>query len=135
VIVINIKPPSSYYMELITEFPPRPITNEAELVATQERINVVLDKRKITQDDRDYLKILGMLVYEYEEEHEPPMPTLKGIGLLKALMEESHLQSNDLIPLLGDEVVIAEILNAERLLTQSQIAQLAEFFHISPASF
>jgi HTH-type transcriptional regulator / antitoxin HigA len=131
----GIKTPSSYYMELITEFPPRPITNEAEFIATQERINFVLDKRKITQDDRDYLKILGMLVYEYEEEHEPPMPTLKGIDLLKALLEESHLQSNDLVPLLGDEVVIAEIMNAERPLTQSQITQLAEFFHISPASF
>jgi HTH-type transcriptional regulator / antitoxin HigA len=131
----GIKTPSSYYMELITEFPPRPVTNEAEFIATQERINFILDKRKITQDDRDYLKILGMLVYEYEEEHEPPMPTLKGIDLLKALLEESHLQSNDLSPLLGDEVVIAEIMNAERPLTQSQITQLAEFFHVSPASF
>jgi HTH-type transcriptional regulator / antitoxin HigA len=131
----GIKTPSSYYMELITEFPPRPITNEAELDATQERINFVLDKRKITQDDRDYLKILGMLVYEYEEEHEPPMPTLKGVGLLKALMEESNLHINDLIPIFGDEVVVVEVLNSERPLTQPQISQLAEFFHMPPTSF
>ncbi|HBE49841.1 MAG TPA: transcriptional regulator, partial [Cyanobacteria bacterium UBA11369] len=27
----GLKIPSSYYIELITNFPPRPITNEAEL--------------------------------------------------------------------------------------------------------
>ena len=31
------KTPSNYYMELINAFPPRPITNEAELTATQTR--------------------------------------------------------------------------------------------------
>jgi HTH-type transcriptional regulator / antitoxin HigA len=62
------------------------------------------------------------------------MPTLKGVGLLKALMEESNLHLNDLIPIFGNEVVVTEVLNAERPLTQSQISQLAEFF-ISPAFF
>jgi HTH-type transcriptional regulator / antitoxin HigA len=63
------------------------------------------------------------------------MPTLKGVGLLKALMEESNLHLNDLIPIFGNEVVVTEVLNAERPLTQSQISQLAEFFRISPAFF
>jgi HTH-type transcriptional regulator / antitoxin HigA len=71
----GINPPSNYYMELITDFPPRPVTNDAELTATQERINSILDKRNLTQDDRDYLRVLGILVYEYEEEYEP-MPKL-----------------------------------------------------------
>jgi HTH-type transcriptional regulator / antitoxin HigA len=72
----EFKPPSSYYMELITTFPPRPIANEAEFFVTQERINSILDKKVITQDDRDYLMVLGLLVYDYEERHEPPMPKL-----------------------------------------------------------
>ena len=53
----GIKTPSNYYMELINAFPPRPITNEAELTATQTRINSLLDKAPLTQDDRDYLKV------------------------------------------------------------------------------
>jgi hypothetical protein len=62
------------------------------------------------------------------------MPTLKGVGLLKALMEESNLHLNDLIPIFGNEVVVTEVLNAERPLTQSQISQLAEFssFFLKP---
>ncbi|MCV3214220.1 transcriptional regulator [Plectonema radiosum NIES-515] len=59
-----LKTPSSYYIELITTFPPRPITNEAELIATKNRINSILDNRNLTQNDRDYLKVLGTLVYD-----------------------------------------------------------------------
>jgi HTH-type transcriptional regulator / antitoxin HigA len=40
----GLKTPSHYYMELINTFPPRPIANEDELDATQERINTLLDK-------------------------------------------------------------------------------------------
>jgi len=40
----GLKTPNSYYMELITTFPPRTITNEAESIATQNPINDILDK-------------------------------------------------------------------------------------------
>jgi HTH-type transcriptional regulator / antitoxin HigA len=70
---------------------------------------------------------------KYEEEHEP-MPTIQGIDLLKALMEESNLQPQDLAPMLGDTAMVSEILDRQRLLTQHQAEVLADFFHISPAS-
>jgi HTH-type transcriptional regulator/antitoxin HigA len=93
---IGLKTPSSDYIELIVAFPPRPISCEAELIATQNRINYILDRRKLTQDDRDYLNVLGILVYDYEQKHEP-MPVLKGIKLLKALMVEAELSEKDLV--------------------------------------
>jgi len=130
----GLKTPSSYYMELLNEFPPRPIANDAELMATQARINLIIDRSKLSQDDRDYLKVLGMLVYDYEEYHQP-MPRLKGAELLKALMEESNLQPNDLVSILGNESVILEILDRKSQLTEDQIQELASFFHMSPASF
>ncbi len=77
-ITTGFKTPNNYYIELITTFPPRPIMNEVELIATQNRINFILDKGSLTKDDRDYLKILGMLVYEYEEKHEN-IPTICGV--------------------------------------------------------
>ena len=129
----GIKTPSNYYMELINAFPPRPITNEAELTATQTRINSLLDKAPLTQDDRDYLKVLGTLVYDYEEKTEP-MPMLRGITLLKALMEESDLQPIDLIPIFDSEAAVAEMLACQKQLTEQQINELAIFFHVSAAS-
>lgn len=130
----GLKTPSSYYIELLTTFPPRPITNDAELIATQNQINHILDKGKLTQDDRDYLKVLATLVYDYEDKNEP-MPTLKGIELLTALLEESNLQPKDLASICQSESIVLDILNRNRELTASQIKELAVFFHISPASF
>lgn len=130
----GLKTPSSYYIDLITTFPPRPITNDAELAATQNQINSILDKGKLTQDDRDYLKVLGTLVYDYEDKNEP-MPTLKGVELLKALLEESNLQPKDLVPIFPSESIVLDILNEQCELTASQIKELAVFFHFSPAAF
>ena len=130
----GLKTPSSYDIELITTFPPRPITNDVELIATQNQINHILDKGKLTQDDRDYLKVLGTLVYDYEDKNEP-MPTLKGIELLKALLEESNLQPKDLIPICQSESMVLDILDGKRELTASHIKELAVFFHMSPTAF
>lgn len=130
----GLKIPSSYYIELITNFPPRPITNEAELIATQNQINLILDKGKLTQDDRDYLKVLGILVYDYEQQYEP-MPSLKGVELLKALLEEANLQPQDLVPMWESESIVLEIINGERQLTDEEIGKLAEFFQISATAF
>ncbi|NEP78562.1 MAG: transcriptional regulator [Okeania sp. SIO3B3] len=121
-------------MELITTFPPRPITNEAELIATQNRINSILDKGSMTKDDRNYLKVLGMLVYEYEEKHEQ-IPTIRGVELLKALLEESQLSPQDLIPIFGNESIVFKVLNGSYNFSQNQIQKLGNFFQISPSLF
>ncbi|NER05723.1 MAG: transcriptional regulator [Okeania sp. SIO3C4] len=128
----GLKTPNNYYIDLITTFPPRPITNETELIATQNRINSILDKGSLKKDDRDYLKILGMLVYEYEEEHEE-IPTIRGVELLKALLEESQLSPQDLVPILGNEFMVLEVLNGKFQLSEHQIQELANFFQISPS--
>lgn len=55
------------YAELLQQFPPRPIHNEADAAATQEVIDRLIDQQHLSQDERDYLNVLGALVYEYEE--------------------------------------------------------------------
>ena len=127
----GLKIPSNYYIKLITTFPPRPITNEDELMATQNQINSILDQGNITQDDRDYLKVLGTLVYDYEQQHEI-IPTLTGIALLQALLEESNLQPKDLASILESELIVLDIFNGKRQLTEKQIQDLAVFFQIDP---
>ena len=58
---------SSAYIELLKTFPPDPITAEEELTETQKAIDSLLDKGELTPDERDYLHVLGTLVYEYEQ--------------------------------------------------------------------
>lgn len=75
-----------------------------------------------------------MLVYDYEEKYEH-MPTLKTVELLKALLEESNLQPQDLVSIFGGESIVLEVLQGERKLTKQQIEELAHFFKISSDSF
>lgn len=123
----GLKTPSTYYLELITSFPPHSIKSEVELIATQARINFILDKGQLNQDERDYIKILGMLVDEYEEKHEP-MPKIKGIELLKALLEETNLQPKDLVTIFGSETIILDVLQGKKQMTEEQAQKLNSSF-------
>ncbi|MEG5103118.1 MULTISPECIES: transcriptional regulator [unclassified Microcoleus] len=125
---------SSAYIELLKTFPPRPITAEEELMATQEAIDSLLDKGELTPDERDYLNVLGTLVYEYEQTLEP-IPDIYGVELLKALIEEFELRQKDLVPIFKTESIVSDILREKRQLTTEHIQKLAQFFGVSPAVF
>jgi HTH-type transcriptional regulator/antitoxin HigA len=72
----GLKTPSSYYIELTTTFPLRSITNDAELIATQNQINHILDKGKLTQDDRGYLKAATLVTADLQLQSVPALDTL-----------------------------------------------------------
>jgi len=111
--------PSPYYLKLITEFAPRPITNDADLIATQQRINDLLDQKPLNQDDHDYLRVLGMLVYDYEEKTEQ-FPELTDAELLQTLMEDYNLTIQDLLGIFEQEQTIVDILNGKRKLNSQE---------------
>ena len=73
-------------------------------------------------------------MYDYENQHEV-IPTLKGVVLLKALLEESSLQPQDLVPICGSESRVLDILDCESQLTENEIKGLADFFKMSPKYF
>ncbi|NJL23379.1 MAG: transcriptional regulator [Leptolyngbyaceae cyanobacterium SM1_3_5] len=121
------------YINLLQQFPPRPINSEAEFAAAQAVVDSLLDS-EITPEKRDYLNVLGVLIYEYEEKN-VLIPDLYGVALLKALISESGLRQKDLIPIFKTESIASAILNGQRKLTVEHIEKFAKFFNISPAAF
>jgi HTH-type transcriptional regulator/antitoxin HigA len=122
------------YIELLQEFPPRPIKSEEELLATQKMIDFLIDRAQLTLDEADYLNVLGTLVYEYEQTQET-IPDIHGVELIKVLMEECNLRQKDLVPVFKTESIVSDILKGRRELTKRHIEELARFFHVSPAAF
>ncbi len=123
------------YAQLIAEFPPRPIINDEQYWATQERIDALLDKGNLTVDEQDYLTALGMMVERYESEHEPDI-TLRGTHLIRALMEEQGLKQRDLVaPIFKTDSIASAVLNGKRQLTVEHINKLAAFFDLPHAWF
>jgi HTH-type transcriptional regulator/antitoxin HigA len=125
---------SNDYLNLITKYPPRPITSDQELANTQQVIDSLLDQSILSQDESDYLNVLGTLVYEYEESQES-IPDIYGVELLKALLSEFGLKQKSLVPIFKTESIVSEVLNGKRQLTMRHIQELAEFFSVSPAVF
>lgn len=123
------------YMQLLNDFPPRPITSEEDFAATQAVMNRLLDKPELTPEEEDYLDVLGALVSEYENQQEDLIPDIYGVELLKVLIAERELKQKDLVFIFKTESIVSDILNEKRQLTARHIQELSEFFHFSPAVF
>lgn len=122
------------YMELLQAFPPRPIKSEAELQSTQKVIDSLIDIGTLNADQRDYINVLGSLVYDYEQTQEP-LPDVHAVELIKALIEDRGLRQKDLVPIFKTESIVSVVLSGQRKLTLEHVQKLAEFFEISPAAF
>lgn len=125
---------SNSYIDLLRKFPPRPIKSEADLLATQEIIDALLDSNELSPEKQDYLNVLGILVHEYEEKY-VAVPDLSGVELLRALIVELGLKQKDLVPIFKTESIASAILNGHRKFTVEHIEKLAEFFNVSPSVF
>jgi HTH-type transcriptional regulator/antitoxin HigA len=124
---------SDRYQALLLQFPPRPITSEAQLVATQGVVDSLLDKGNLDESEQDYLNVLGTLIREYEQQQ--PLPDIFGVNLVKALLVEFGLRQKDLVPIFKTESIVSAILSGQRQLTVNHIQGLSKFFGVSPAAF
>jgi HTH-type transcriptional regulator/antitoxin HigA len=122
------------YLELLKQYPPRPIDNEEDLEMMQQVINRLLDKPQLTAEEREYLNVLGALIYEYEENQEP-IPDIYGLELLKFILEERNLQKQDLLSIFESKSTLDDILDGQQDLTPIYIQKLANFLNISPDLF
>jgi HTH-type transcriptional regulator / antitoxin HigA len=122
------------YVDLLNEFPPRPIKSEQEFMAIQQVVDVLLDAKQLSADQKEYLNLLGMIIYEYEEKN-VKIPDICGVDLLNILIDEWGLKQKELIPIFKTESIVSAVLNGHRQLTVEHIQKLAEFFHVSPAVF
>ena len=119
------------YRELLLDFLPRPIATETDYQVTQQEIDRLLDKEALTPDEQDYLDLLGTLVVDYETRTEDEtVYELRGIELVRALVELHALKQRDLVPIFKTRSIASAVLNGKRALTAEHINKLATFFHL-----
>lgn len=115
------------YHQLLDYFEPRPINCDEEYWATNAVIEELLALPKLSDDEQAYLHLLSMLIEVYDEEQQT-IPQLRGIELLRALIDELDLKQRSLLPIFKHESIISEILSGRRNLTVAHIDHLARFF-------
>lgn len=123
------------YLELVRQFPLRPLRSDAELETAVEIIDELIDRQKLSLPEQDYLDVLSDLVEAYENESVPMRP-VGDAELLRFLLKENRVTQADVAAKAGiAESVISEILSGKRRLNRTQIGKLARYFHIAPGAF
>jgi HTH-type transcriptional regulator/antitoxin HigA len=124
-------------MELVRQFPLRPIRSESELDRAIAVIDSLIDKEPLSQDEGDYLDVLNDLVEKYETETETEtLPPVSDADMLRYLIETRETTQAKVSTGTGiAESTISEILAGKRGLSRKHIEALAKFFRVSPAVF
>jgi HTH-type transcriptional regulator/antitoxin HigA len=124
------------YVSLCRVFLPRPIHDAVDYANVAE----VADAMALWQDDfsrdqADYFDLLCTLIEEYDTEN-VKWPRVKGVDVLKHLLDQHNLAAADLSRILGGSRNLgAMILRGDRNLTLAHVRKLAAHFKVSPELF
>ena len=98
------------------------ITNEEEYQNALERLEIIFDAKKGTEEGNE-VEILSILIDKYENENFPigmPDP----IEAIKFRMEQMGMSNTELAQIIGFKSRVSEILNKKRKLTLDMIRKL-----------
>lgn len=117
------------YTELLIRYQPKPITTAAEndraIALAQE-----LEHRPMRSlEEETFLELLITLIEKFEAEHYP-IPVGTTGSMLRHLMDARGLEEADLIPILGTQEKVAEILTDKKSIELDEARKLAQFFHV-----
>ncbi len=121
------------YRELCQLYLPRPIRDEAEDAEATAMMNALAVFPRLNAEQRDYLDVLTEMVDAHSQAKDTRWPKVKGVEVLRHLLEEHGLGGADLSRILGGSRNLgAMILRGERNLTLAHVRKLAAHFKVSP---
>lgn len=124
------------YRELCELYLPRPVRDDDEDTAATEMMNALAVFQTLNTEQRDYFDVLTEFVDAYDKAKTVRWPKVKGLDVLKHLLDEHGLNAAELSRILGASRNLgAMILRGDRNLTLSHIRKLSAHFKVSPELF
>jgi HTH-type transcriptional regulator / antitoxin HigA len=119
------------YRRLLGQALPVVIETEPEYQQMLSSLEALMDKDDdaLSPEDGRLLKLLAMLVEEYEDRN-IPLPRAEPYKMVKYLLEEKGLKPSDLWAVVGSRSRVSEILAGKRSISKDQAKSLAAFFHV-----
>jgi HTH-type transcriptional regulator/antitoxin HigA len=123
------------YRDLLGTFEPRPIRSEREAETIGRLIDTLTDLSQLSEGQREFVGLLGQLLYDWESEYEEPIEVSPG-EVVHSLLEDNGLRQVDLVgPVFPSAPAVSDFLAGRRPLSYERVDKLAAFFHVSPALF
>ena len=128
---------SDRYLDLIRQFPLRPLRSEADLKEATGILDRLFGREDVDPGEEDYVHVLAGLVEEYEAERAAiDVSKISAVDLLRHLMDERGMSQIELARLLGvGASAVSMILSGQRPLTAEHARRLGRHFALNPGVF
>ena len=100
------------------------IKTDAEYQKALSELETLMDAAPGSREE-EQLELISLLVEKYEEAHFP-IPLPDPVEAIKFRMEQAGLTPKDLIPFIGSQSKVSEVLNRKRPLSINMIRNLNE---------
>jgi len=91
--------------------------------------------RSRTPDETKLLRLLSLLIQDYDRRHAMPPDDSTPAERLQYLLEVSGKNPADLLPVFGQRSHVNEALTGKRPVSANQARKLGEIFHLKPGYF
>jgi HTH-type transcriptional regulator/antitoxin HigA len=125
------------YLNLIRQFPLRPIRSQRELRAAMKIAGhlATYDEGTLPRGEQDYLDALTVLIEDHQRRHPVEMPEVTPLAMLRHLMEEHDMNITDLGRVVGSQSNASLILSGKRAISRRVMYLLAEHFGVEAGVF
>jgi HTH-type transcriptional regulator/antitoxin HigA len=124
------------YLELVREFPLRPIRSKRELDRAMKLAGhlAINDEGTLSRGEQDYLDALTVFIEDYQRRHPVSMPVTP-LAMLRHLMEERDMNISELGQVIGSQSNASLILSGKRAISRRVMQLLSRHFGVEPAVF
>jgi HTH-type transcriptional regulator/antitoxin HigA len=128
--------PTTTYKKLLIETLPQMIETEAQYAQIAGRFGDLVGKgRARSAEETKLLRLLALLVEDYDRRHALPPGDSTPAEKLRFLLEHSGKTATDLLPIFGQRSHVHEALAGKRSISAPQARKLGGLFHVNPGRF
>ncbi len=127
---------TSVYERLLCEVQPEVIESDERYEEVAARLAELVGKgRRRTVSETRLMRLLAVLVEDYDRRHALPPDDSSPAERLRYLIEMSGKPVTALTPVFGQRSHVSEALNGKRRISLEQARRLADLFSVKPALF
>lgn len=129
--------PDRRYLNLVRQFPLRPIRSKRELDRAMKIAGhlATYDEGTLPPGEQDYLDALTVFIEDFQRRHPVDMPAVSPLAMLRHLMEQHNMSITDLGRIIGSQSNASLILSGKRAISKRVMRLLSEYFAVPPALF
>ncbi|MBX3289524.1 MAG: helix-turn-helix domain-containing protein [Acidobacteria bacterium] len=120
------------YNKLLVSVSPGEIETENDYEQMLKMIDRLMkkDEDSLSPEEDRLIRLLAVLVEDYESRHYPIDTTSNPSVALRELMREHGLKQVDMVDIFGSQGTVSQVLNGKREISKAQARKLSARFHL-----